>query len=123
VKTTTGLPVIAFFRELKLATSSSSMTQEHTVRRGAAVICHARAHVGHLTLGHSMGFNYNGALRAPEVLLRKTYYHREKEDSVLRHVDLIRKRETFQTLFGNTIIPSDLATAGDVEVHGDESAE
>jgi diaminopimelate decarboxylase len=41
---------------------------------------------------HSMGFQYNGKLRAPEILLgndEKTY--------------LIRKRETIEDLFSNCI--------------------
>jgi len=46
---------------------------------------------------HSMGFQYNGKLRAPEVLLRSN-----GEDS------LIRERETIEQLYANTHIPSDL---------------
>lgn len=46
---------------------------------------------------HSMGFQYNGKLRAPEVLLRTNGGH-----------DLIRKRETIEDLYANTKIPDDL---------------
>ncbi|CAK9040652.1 Protein TabA, partial [Durusdinium trenchii] len=49
---------------------------------------------------HSMGFQYNGKLRAPEVLLRGA--DRASED-------LIRDRETIEGLFSNTHIPKDLA--------------
>jgi len=40
---------------------------------------------------HSMGFQYNGKLRAPELLLRMD-----------GSIELIRERETFDSLFGNT---------------------
>ncbi len=95
--------------------------------------------------GHSMGFNYNSALRAPEVLIRTSYHNRRHSSSssssstststststsssetpaasssetpaassVLRHVDCIRRRETFETLFGQTHVPADLMTADD----------
>ncbi|ETI46291.1 diaminopimelate decarboxylase [Phytophthora nicotianae CJ01A1] len=46
---------------------------------------------------HSMGFQYNGKLRAPEVLLRA-----DGSDS------LIRERETYEALYGNCVIPADL---------------
>ncbi|KAF4319636.1 hypothetical protein G195_007062 [Phytophthora kernoviae 00238/432] len=46
---------------------------------------------------HSMGFQYNGKLRAPEVLLRAN-----GSDS------LIRERETFESLYGNCVMPADL---------------
>lgn len=46
---------------------------------------------------HSMGFQYNGKLRAPEVLLRA-----DGSDS------LIRQRETFESLYGNCVMPADL---------------
>jgi diaminopimelate decarboxylase len=47
---------------------------------------------------HSMGFQYNGKLRAPELLLR--------EDG---SVDLIRERETIESLYANCRMPADLA--------------
>jgi len=47
---------------------------------------------------HSMGFQYNGKLRAPEVLLRKG----GKEDV------LIRDREQIEGLYSNTHVPEDL---------------
>jgi diaminopimelate decarboxylase len=40
---------------------------------------------------HSMGFQYNSKLRAPEILLFKSKF------------GLIRKRETYDSLFGNCI--------------------
>ncbi|KAL3658019.1 hypothetical protein V7S43_017061 [Phytophthora oleae] len=46
---------------------------------------------------HSMGFQYNGKLRAPEVLLRPN-----GGDS------LIRERETYESLYGNCVVPEDL---------------
>ncbi|TMW68225.1 hypothetical protein Poli38472_007897 [Pythium oligandrum] len=46
---------------------------------------------------HSMGFQYNGKLRAPEVLLRAGGKH-----------SLIRHRETYDALYGNCVLPSDL---------------
>ncbi|KAG1698496.1 hypothetical protein DVH05_015036 [Phytophthora capsici] len=46
---------------------------------------------------HSMGFQYNGKLRAPEVLLRSN-----GGDS------LIRERETYESLYGNCVVPADL---------------
>jgi len=45
-----------------------------------------------------MGFQYNGKLRAPEVLLREG-----------GGTSLIRDRESLSDLFGNTKMPSDLA--------------
>jgi diaminopimelate decarboxylase len=49
---------------------------------------------------HSMGFQYNGKLRAPEVLLR---------GGDGRPVDiLVRERETVESLFANTKLPGDL---------------
>jgi len=42
--------------------------------------------------GHSMGFQYNARLRAPEVLINKNNYK------------LIRKRETFDDYIKNIII-------------------
>jgi len=47
---------------------------------------------------HSMGFQYNGKLRAPELLLRCS-----------GDIHLIREREAFSSLFENTRIPQDLA--------------
>ncbi|KAG9404671.1 hypothetical protein AC1031_004876 [Aphanomyces cochlioides] len=46
---------------------------------------------------HSMCFQYNGKLRSPEVLLAA--------DGTPR---LIRKRETYDALFGNCVLPEDL---------------
>ena len=54
---------------------------------------------------HSMGFQYNGKLRAPELLLR---VNGEGDNRV---VDLIRERETYSCLFDNTIMPTDLGKA------------
>lgn len=47
---------------------------------------------------HSMGFQYNGKLRAPELLLRS--------DGTM---DVIRDRETVHCLLDNTHLPSDIA--------------
>jgi hypothetical protein len=47
---------------------------------------------------HSMGFQYNGKLRAPELLLRES-----------GGVDLIRTRETIPVLYTNAVMPQDLA--------------
>ena len=49
---------------------------------------------------HSMGFQYNGKLRAPELLRRR--------DGTF---DLIRKRETIESLYQNCVLPADLAPA------------
>ncbi|DAZ97854.1 TPA: hypothetical protein N0F65_003281 [Lagenidium giganteum] len=46
---------------------------------------------------HSMGFQYNGKLRAPEVLLRPS-----GGDTLIRH------RETLDALYGNCVMPADL---------------
>ena len=46
---------------------------------------------------HSMGFQYNGKLRAPELLLR--------EDG---SISLIRERETIESLYSNCVMPDDL---------------
>jgi hypothetical protein len=51
-----------------------------------------------------MGFNYNGKLRAPELLLRAA-----RAPSGARAVDVIRARETLDVLYGNTRLPRDLA--------------
>ena len=45
---------------------------------------------------HSMGFQYNGKLRAPEILLR------DGKD------ELIRERETIPMLYANTVLPDDM---------------
>ena len=50
---------------------------------------------------HSMGFQYNGKLRAPELLLRP--------DGTT--VDVIRQRESLHCLFDNTIMPPGLLGA------------
>jgi diaminopimelate decarboxylase len=62
------------------------------------------AGVGDLVIVHdtgahsaSMGFQYNGKLRAPELLLRRN-----------GQVHLIRHRETYDTLYSNTQLPLDL---------------
>lgn len=47
---------------------------------------------------HSMGFQYNGKLRAPEVLLRNGG----------GRDDLIRERENIEMLYSNTVMPKDL---------------
>uniref|UniRef100_K3W613 Diaminopimelate decarboxylase n=1 Tax=Globisporangium ultimum (strain ATCC 200006 / CBS 805.95 / DAOM BR144) TaxID=431595 RepID=K3W613_GLOUD len=63
-----------------------------------------RAQVGDLFVihdtgahSHSMGFQYNGKLRAPEILIRP-----DGKDT------LIRQRETYDALYGNCILPDDL---------------
>jgi len=53
---------------------------------------------------HSMGFNYNGKLRAPELLLRAAHL-----PGGARAVDVVRARETLDVLYGNTRLPRDLA--------------
>lgn len=50
---------------------------------------------------HSMGFNYNGKLRAPELLLRSGERAGE--------VDIIRYRETIEGQYANCEMPIDLA--------------
>lgn len=142
-KTMIGLRVTAAFLLQRQATLSSSTTPEHIVRAASFAfglrqqtrdgmtadlwfteglsdefafgVFHV--HCVYCT-GHSMGFNYNGTLRAPEVLLRATYPSRSAPrgdcstcTSIFQHVDLIRRRETFETLYGNTYIPSDLVTS------------
>lgn len=63
-------------------------------RRGDLFVIHdTGAH------SHSMGFQYNGKLRAPEVLLRFLPG---------RPAELIRRRETLDYLYGNTVMPLDL---------------
>lgn len=54
---------------------------------------------------HSMGFQYNGKLRAPEVLL--------KGGSGRPEDVLIRKRETIPELYENTIMPDHLGGSND----------
>ena len=49
---------------------------------------------------HSMGFQYNGKLRAPELLLREGSGGR---------VDVVREREEIPCLFDNCVMPADLA--------------
>lgn len=46
---------------------------------------------------HSMGFQYNGKLRAPEILRRKDGGY-----------ELIRARDTIEGLYSNTVMPKDL---------------
>jgi diaminopimelate decarboxylase len=46
---------------------------------------------------HSMGFQYNGKLRAPELLIRPD-----------GSVSVIRERETMESLYGNCRMPADL---------------
>jgi hypothetical protein len=53
---------------------------------------------------HSMGFQYNGKLRAPELLLRSS-------GPGAGSVQLIRARESLSYLFGNTVLPLDLLQA------------
>ena len=54
---------------------------------------------------HSMGFQYNGKLRAPEILLRSP----SSSSGGIRRAELIRRRETLDYLYGNTVMPYDLA--------------
>lgn len=56
---------------------------------------------------HSMGFQYNGKLRAPELLLRDKSRVPEGGAEVVVH--LIRERETVGNLFSNSHLPKDLA--------------
>jgi diaminopimelate decarboxylase len=64
---------------------------------------------------HSMGFQYNGKLRAPELLLRPD-----------GSVSVIRERETMESLYGNCRMPVDLqapirtaaGSAGSCGTHG-----
>ena len=46
---------------------------------------------------HSMGFQYNGKLRAPELLRRSD-----------GRVDIIRRRETIESLYANCVTPTDM---------------
>ncbi|KAA0163375.1 hypothetical protein FNF27_07949 [Cafeteria roenbergensis] len=52
---------------------------------------------------HSMGFQYNGKLRAPELLLR-----RRAGPGAPAVVQRVRERETIASLFAETSIPADL---------------
>ena len=54
---------------------------------------------------HSMGFQYNGKLRAPELLVRTG------AGGAAPQVDLIRKREEVACLNANCVMPEDLAPA------------
>lgn len=61
---------------------------------------------------HSMGFQYNGKLRAPELLLRGggsggASASASSSGGPLR-VDLIRERESISCLYDNTMLPKDL---------------
>lgn len=60
---------------------------------------------------HSMGFQYNGKLRAPELLLRGSEPAVASESSTAPRVDLIRDRETIHCLYDNTRMPADLQAA------------
>lgn len=58
---------------------------------------------------HSMGFQYNGKLRAPELLLRDpAVVGSASSSSSAPRVDVIRDRETIHCLFDNTHMPADL---------------
>jgi diaminopimelate decarboxylase len=50
---------------------------------------------------HSMGFQYNGKLRAPEVMLKGGP---DRPEDVL-----VRKRETIPDLYANTVLPPEYA--------------
>lgn len=52
---------------------------------------------------HSMGFQYNGKLRAPELLLRC-----DEEGKTGMKADIIREREVIEDLYKNTVVPGDL---------------
>ena len=54
-----------------------------------------------------MGFQYNGKLRAPELLIRGGGATAAAADSAPR-VDLIRERETIPGLYANCLMPADL---------------
>ena len=53
---------------------------------------------------HSMGFNYNGKLRAPELLVRGDAAAGGGPPAV----SLIRERETIEGQFSNCVMPEDL---------------
>ena len=69
--------------------------------------------------GHSMGFNYNGALRAPELLLRCPRGSAQPVQAEAgavagprrQRVDIIRRRETVELLYGTCVMPPDLPAA------------
>ena len=54
---------------------------------------------------HSMGFQYNGKLRAPELLLRGDGRGAGAVEGGEPKVVLIRKRETIESLFENCVMP------------------
>jgi len=56
---------------------------------------------------HSMGFQYNGKLRAPELLIRSG------GSASAPRVDMIRSREVVEVLFADTSIPSDMGSQPD----------
>jgi diaminopimelate decarboxylase len=62
---------------------------------------------------HSMGFQYNSKLRAPEILIRdynnESQQQQQNGQNNNREFSLIRRGEVIEDLFANTIIPSDLA--------------
>jgi len=70
---------------------------------------------------HSMGFQYNGKLRAPELLVREAMEGAGGNVGVAaggfvglldsRVVDLLREREGIPSLFANCVMPADLAPA------------
>lgn len=64
---------------------------------------------------HSMGFNYNAKLRAPELLIRAPGTPPAPPGAAGSlvvdggaRVDVIRERETMAVLYGNTRLPADL---------------
>jgi diaminopimelate decarboxylase len=57
---------------------------------------------------HSMGFQYNGKLRAPELMLRAAGEVPGKGGSALERVELVREREHICDLYTNTIMPGRL---------------
>ncbi len=59
---------------------------------------------------HSMGFQYNGKLRAPELLLRERPAGAGAgAGAVAAVVDVIREREAVDCLYDNAVMPRDLA--------------
>lgn len=56
---------------------------------------------------HSMGFQYNGKLRAPELLIRSG------SAGEAPRVEQIRSREKVEVLFADTSIPSDMGEQPD----------
>jgi hypothetical protein len=57
---------------------------------------------------HSMGFQYNGKLRAPELLLRERPAG-AGTGAGAAVVDVIREREAVECLYDNAVMPRDLA--------------